>query len=402
MARTDGVDRTFARNRNLKEADIGRAQRHNERENEAYSNVDIITERSDYNVHFKEPSADYAEMFAQMLEEGTISTRGLKKDAYHYGELVFDVNSAYFHNHGGYEFAKKFYEDAYRAAIDIVGGEQYILSAVMHADERNRAMSEALGQEVYHYHMHVVYVPVVEKEILWSKRCKEEALRGTIKEVIQQVSQSKKWASEVLVDEKGEPVLNNKGKKTYRKSYSVLQDKFYEAMRDAGYTDVERGERGSTEEHLTVAQFKVAKEQERLQQLEAEVAKRGLYSQKLNRKISGQEKLYLMQEEIEKMGLQSLFGKIELTQSEAVRLKKLAKEGIAVRMENMKLRRELKNARQDAKVWKTRYEQLWEQTKEFVAVMKMAPEKVKGFVVGMLKEIDYRGVEAYKSERHGR
>ena len=53
---------------------------------------------------------------------------------------IFDVNSAYFHNHGGYEFAKQFYADAYKAAVEIVGGEQYILSAVMHADEINRAM----------------------------------------------------------------------------------------------------------------------------------------------------------------------------------------------------------------------------------------------------------------------
>ena len=38
----------------------------------------------------------------------------------------------------------------------------------MHADEINRAMTEALAREVYHYHLHVVYVPVVEKQILWS------------------------------------------------------------------------------------------------------------------------------------------------------------------------------------------------------------------------------------------
>ncbi len=44
-----------------------------------------------------------------------ISTRGLKPDAIHYYEMVFDVNSAYFDNHGGYEFAKQFYEDAYKA-----------------------------------------------------------------------------------------------------------------------------------------------------------------------------------------------------------------------------------------------------------------------------------------------
>ena len=68
-----------------------------------------------------------------------------------------------------------------------MGGEQYILSAVMHADEVNRAMTEALGREVYHYHLHVVYVPVVEKQILWSKRCKDKALIGTVKETVMQI-----------------------------------------------------------------------------------------------------------------------------------------------------------------------------------------------------------------------
>ena len=83
--------------------------------------------------------------------------RRLNDPAYLPTVLIFDVNSAYFHNHGGYEFAKQFFADAYKGAIQIVGGEQYVLSAVMHADERNRAMSDALGQDVFHYHMHVVY-----------------------------------------------------------------------------------------------------------------------------------------------------------------------------------------------------------------------------------------------------
>ena len=133
--------------------------------------------------------------------------------------------------------------------MEIVGGEQYILSAVMHADERNRAMSEALGEDVYHYHLHVVYIPVVEKQILWSKRCKDEALRGTVKEVITQVSRSKKWESKPVLDAEGNPMLNAKGKKILKSSYSVLQDDFFNFMRNAGYTDVERGECGSTEEH---------------------------------------------------------------------------------------------------------------------------------------------------------
>ena len=147
MARNDGIDRTFARNQDLPTLDdVAKVQEHNEREKDSYSNQDIDTTQTHRNVHFKKPTDSYAAMFDQMIADGVISTRGLKADAVKYGELLFDVNSAYFHNHGGYEYAKQFYADAYKAAVEIVGGEQYILSAVMHADERNRAMSEALGR----------------------------------------------------------------------------------------------------------------------------------------------------------------------------------------------------------------------------------------------------------------
>ena len=144
----------------------------------------------------------------------------------------------------------------------------YILSAVMHADERNRAMSDALGQDVYHYHLHVVYVPVVEKEIKWTRRCKDPSLVGKVKERITQVSMSKKWESQPVLGVDGEPLKTKTGKAILKQSYSVLQDDFFEYMRAAGYTDVERGERGSSEEHLTVTQFKVLKEQERLSELQ--------------------------------------------------------------------------------------------------------------------------------------
>ena len=84
-----------------------------------------------------------------------------------------------------------------------------------------------------------------------------------------QVSMSKKWASTPAIDEAtGKPLLNSKGKPVLKKSYSVLQDDFFQHMRNAGYTDVERGEYGSSEEHLTVTQFKVEREKERLAQIQ--------------------------------------------------------------------------------------------------------------------------------------
>ncbi len=268
IARNDGIDRIVVRNNNLTAKQIGNTEKHNERKKESYVNPDIVNERSYLNYHYKYPSNNYESVFTSMVESGEISTRGLKPDAKKYCEMIIDVNSAYFHNHGGYEYAKRFYASAYRAAVNIIGGEEYVLSAVMHADERNSRMSKELGRDIYHYHLHVVYIPVVEKEILYSKRCKDKSLVGKVKEVIHQVSASKKWASHPALDENGKPVLNKNGKPVLKKSYSVLQDEIYEQMKSFGYTDIERGEKNSGEEHLSVTQFKILQEEETLSSLE--------------------------------------------------------------------------------------------------------------------------------------
>ena len=390
MARNDGIDRTSVRNANLTNAQITNTQKHNEREKDSYVNPDIVPERTALNIHFKTPTGSYAEMFAQMETEKIISTRGLKADACLYGELIFDVNSAYFDNHGGYDFAKQFYTNAYKSAIEIVGGEQFILSAVIHADERNRAMSEALGRDVYHYHLHVVYIPVVEKQVLWSKRCKDKSLVGTVKETITQVSSSKKWKSHPAVDEQGKPILQKNGKPVLRKSYSVLQDDFFNAMRAAGYTHVERGERGSSEEHLTVAQFKVEREQERLAVLEHQVEKKEKVLQKVTQKIEVQKGTAATFAEIDRMGRKTLMGKVELSQQEAVDLKQLAKMGIAADSTIGDLRRDLKSARWDAQIWKRRYEELMEQAKDFLVAVQKAPERVKKFLASVLQSEQLR------------
>lgn len=336
------------------------------------------------NAHYKAPMGSYTEMFDQMEKEGVISTRGLKQDACHFGKLIFDVNSAYFYNHGGYEFAKQFYEDAYKAAIQIVGGEQYILSAVMHADERNSAMSEAIGEDVYHYHLHVVYIPVVEKQILWSKRCKDKELIGTVKETIMQVSSSKKWISKPVMDEQGNPVLQKNGKPVLRKSYSILQDDFFEAMRAAGYTDIERGERGSSEEHLTVTQFKVEKEKARLQELEKQTQKREQLLEKIDQKTRVKKEVAVTFDEIDRMGKSTIFGKVELTKADCERLKNLAKKGVVADTKISDLREKLRSAERDTEIWHHRYDDLNARTKEYQAAIKLAPNQVREAVERVL------------------
>ena len=408
MARNDGVDRTIVRNHDLKTPeDVAKVQEHNERQKDKYSNQDIVTERTAMNVHFKAPTADYAEMFEQLESEKVISTRGLKPDAVKYGELVFDVNSAYFYNHGGYEFARRFYADAYKAAVEIVGGEQYILSAVMHADERNRAMSEALGQDVYHYHLHVVYIPVVEKQVLWSKRCKDKSLVGTVKETIMQVSRSKKWESKPALDADGKPMLNAKGKKVLKSSYSVLQDDFFRFMRSSGYEDIERGERGSTEEHLTVTQFKVHAEQRRLEAVTAQVAKAEQTLTAVKEEMRTTKTAALTAREIKEMGKQNpITGNISLTPQESKAIKKYAVIGLTLKAENAKLHEQLTAAQKAAAVWKQRYNALQEKYEElkrksqpYLVALKAAPEKVRAFISGILAQT--RDEKEHKPPHHG-
>ena len=349
-----------------------------------------------------------------MEANGTISICGLKPDATHYCELIFDVNSAYFDNHGGYEFAKQFYADAYKAAVQIVGGEQYILSAVMHADEINRAMTEALGREVYHYHLHVVYVPVVEKQILWSKRCKDKALIGTVKETVMQVSRSKKWASKPLLDDAGKPVLQKNGKPVLKKSYSVLQDDFFNYMRTAGYTDVERGERGSTEEHLTVTQFKVQREQERLDSLTAQIDQKEQHLTQTSKTLSKKEKelaavqkkaavtkdALIHAQDVESLGKRTLLGNYSLTEDEFSSLKKQAAHGYVVDVENIQLKQQLAAAKRDCAEWQARYRDLRNDVQPYLDALRHAPERVRNFFEILLSQKPERTASIPKDRHH--
>lgn len=150
-----------------------------------------MPEYSHFNVHFKKCDDTYADTFDKLCDSGVISIRGLKKEEKVFEEMVFNVNTAYFDKHGGNKYAKGFFSEAYRMAVNEAGGKQYIISAVMHADERNRNLSEELGRDIFHYHLHAVYIPVVEKKILWTKRCRDKSLVGTVKETITQVATAK-------------------------------------------------------------------------------------------------------------------------------------------------------------------------------------------------------------------
>ncbi len=370
-------DYAVVRNSSYQRNNFSLRERHNERKNEEYANPDIMKERSNLNIHYKTCDGTYTQAFDKLLEDGVISTRGLKTDTDVFCEFVFDVNTAYFEENGGYEYARDFFAEAYQMAVKEAGDERYILSAVLHADERNKGLSEATGHDVFHYHLHVVYIPVVEKEILWSKRCKDPALRGTVREVIHQVSRSKKWAYPEAVDEQGNPILGKNGKPVRIPSYSLLQDRFYEHMREAGFEGFERGKRGSTAQHLSVLDYKIQKDTETLERTDRQVAVQQKKLEQVSETLTVERQVNMTFHELDNVCKRTLFGKIELPEKEYRKVIDLAREDVLSRGVIADLTRKLQDVKSQLARLDAAYDRLHEQTRDFFRAVKLAPQRVK-------------------------
>ena len=409
MAKNSKADMSCARVKKYTSSDVSKAERHNERKNETYENMNVIAERIPYNVHFKEPtSPTYMEQLKQMEQDGKVSLRGLRKDATLFNEIVIDVNTMYFERNGGYEYAKQFYEEAFHFIEEKFGADN-VISAVMHADEINLAATEDLGKEVYHYHLHAMVLPVVEKEILWSKRCKDPELRGTVKEVVNQISHSKKWKSDIpLVDEKGNPLLRKNGKPMFRASYSILQDELFNHMTEKGFKGFQRGEYGSTAEHLTSLQYQIKQDTQRLDKLQQRIQKEQV-------KYKSSHQIFKTYNEIDSMGQKTFTGKMAISKEDYKELTTLAKEGITSRAEIKKLEEDVGyyqqryyNTANALENMKSRYNALKEKCRPFLQALEHFPEVAKLFTEKVkqlfsFKEVQERAEkEAMEKERQER
>ena len=365
----DKTNYSVARVQTYTRVSIQKAERHNERKNKSYSNMNVDLTQTQNNVYYKKCEKTYNQRLKEMIESGYLSLRGLKDNAKIFDEIIFDINSDYFEQNGGYEFAKEFYEKAFNFAEKEMGAEN-ILSAVMHADELNTALTEEYKKPIYHYHLHVIAIPVVEKEIKWTKRCKDKALIGTTKEIINQVSHSKKWKSEYATDLQGNPLYNEKGKAILIKSYSLLQDRFYEYMSDSGYKGFIRGIKGSTTKHLTDLEFKIKKEKENLDKI----------TNKVNEKQNNLENIMQYDkklEDVSSLGKQKKFSKkVELEQKDYENLVNYAKKGIVADKEIYERDVRISNLRNALNKLQDKYDDLVEKTKDFFHAIKLAPQKV--------------------------
>ena len=368
----DKTNYSVARVETYTRTSVVKAERHNERKNKSYSNMNVDLTQTSKNVHYKKCKNTYNEKLKEMIDDGEISLRGLKDNAKVFDEIIFDINSDYFEENGGYEFAKVFYEKAFHFAEREMGTDN-IISAVMHADELNTALSEKYGKPIYHYHLHVIAIPVVEKEIKWSKRCKDKSLIGTTKEIINQVSHSKKWKSEQLTDNFGNPVYDENGKAKLVKSYSLLQDRFFQYMSDSGYRGFIRGIKGSTKEHLSDLEFKIKKETVKLEKITNSVDEK---QSNFDNYMQYDKKV----EDISNLGKPKKFSKkIELEPKDYETLTQYAKKGIVADKEIYERDTKIENLRNTVNRWIEKYDGLVEKTKEYFHAIKLAPQKVADF-----------------------
>lgn len=86
-------------------ATVGKFERHIERKNDSYENMNVDLSRTPMNVSFKScGELTYNEHLDQMIAAGTVSLKGLKPDATVFDEMIMDVNTDYFEQNGGYEY----------------------------------------------------------------------------------------------------------------------------------------------------------------------------------------------------------------------------------------------------------------------------------------------------------
>lgn len=390
-------------------ATVGKFERHIERKNDSYENMNVDLSRTPMNVSFKScGELTYNEHLDKMIGAGMVSLKGLKPDATVFDEMIMDVNTDYFEQNGGYEYACRFYEEAFHFAEKLYGKDN-IVSAVMHADELNTAMTEKYGRPIYHYHLHIMALPVVDKEVRWTKRCKDPELVGKVKEVIHQVSHSKKWKSEKALDENGNPILNSKGKQAYHASYSILQDKFYEHMQEAGFNGFSRGERGSTAENLTSLEYKIQQDEKRLADIQQKIAAETV-------RYNNNHQAFMTFNEIDNSGKKSFTGKYTVSADDYEKLTTLAKQSYSavsevkkLQEENRYLTRQIWSLQSEVSRLKTALSELTEKCRPYLEALKAAPKAVKEFIDGILerfkkqeKSIYYEPISAPKIQSQER
>lgn len=195
------------RNEKYKRENLKGIYRHNERRNKNYSNKNINHELSYLNYSLKDCKHSYEKEFELIKEKYNLKGQ-IKSVSNIVCEYIITSDKEFFNSIGAEE-TKRYFETAYKFVCGYKDlGEQYILSAKVHMDEKTP-------------HMHLVFIPVVHTQ----------DKKGTY---IDKIACSEFWKE--------------------KDSYRQLQDAFYNYIK-ANNFNLERGnENGRV--HLSVEDYK--------------------------------------------------------------------------------------------------------------------------------------------------
>ena len=217
------------RNAKYKRENLKAVYRHNERKNKNYSNKDIDKTKSYLNYALKEPEFNYEKQFDKIREKYNLKGQ-IKTVSNIVCEYVITSDNDFFKRIGEDE-TKRYFETAYKFVSEYKDlGEQYILSAKVHYDERSP-------------HMHLLFLPVVHTT---DKKGNN----------IDKLACSEFWKA--------------------KDSYRQLQNAFFEYMESNGF-DLKRGlpKEETNREHYTVKEYKnitnFAKTKETLKSIKLEL-----------------------------------------------------------------------------------------------------------------------------------
>ena len=173
-------------------------QKHNQRENENYTNNDIDKARTPLNYDLiNKANINYTKKIKTIIEANRASQRAIRKDATVYCECIISSDSAFFE-----KITEDSQKEFFKGALDYLKnkiGEEFIISANVHLDETTP-------------HMHVGFVPIIENSLSAKK----------------------------LID---------------RKFLREVQDQLPAYLKNIGF-DIQRGIEGSKRKHKDIKEFK--------------------------------------------------------------------------------------------------------------------------------------------------
>ena len=79
---------SVARVETYTKASITKAERHNERKNKSYSNMNVDIEQTQNNIHYQRCETTSNEKLKELRDKGQLSLRGLRENAKIFYELI--------------------------------------------------------------------------------------------------------------------------------------------------------------------------------------------------------------------------------------------------------------------------------------------------------------------------